>query len=53
VLAVVLSAAALFFAGMSTKLGTPRLRRVLLGFGLVIFVGTVAWIATFPVSISI
>jgi hypothetical protein len=38
---------------MSTKLGTPRLRRVLLGFGLVIFVGTVAWIATFPVSISI
>jgi hypothetical protein len=53
VLAVVLFAAALFFAGMSTKLGTPRLRRVLLGFGLVIFVGTVAWIATFPISISI
>jgi hypothetical protein len=40
-------------AGMSTKLGTQRLRRVLLGFGLVIFVGTVGWIATFPVSISI
>jgi hypothetical protein len=53
VLAVVLFAASLFFAGMSTKLGSPRLRRVLLGFGLVVFVGTVAWIATFPISISI
>jgi hypothetical protein len=38
---------------MSTKLGSPPLRRVLLGFGSVIFVGTVAWIATFPISISI
>jgi Domain of unknown function (DUF4337) len=53
VLAVVLFAAALFFAGMTTKLASPRLRRVLLGFGLVTFVGTVAWIATFPVSVSI
>jgi Domain of unknown function (DUF4337) len=53
VLAVVLFAASLFFAGMSTKLGSPRLRRVLLGFGLVVFVGTVTWIATFPISISI
>jgi hypothetical protein len=53
VLGVVLFAAALFFAGMSARLGTPRLRRILLAFGVVLFVGTVAWIATFPVSISV
>jgi hypothetical protein len=53
VLAVVLFAAALFFAGMSAKLPTPGLRRALLAFGLIVFVGTVAWLATFPVSISV
>jgi hypothetical protein len=53
VLGVVLFAAALFFAGMSTKLRTQRSRTVLLSFGLLAFLGTVAWIATFPVSISI
>jgi hypothetical protein len=53
VLGVVLFAAALFFAGMSAKLRTQRLRRVLLLFGLVVFFGTVAWIATFPISLSV
>ena len=53
VLCVVLFAAVLFFAGISTRLRTPALRRVLLGFGIVVFVGTVAWLATFPVSISV
>jgi hypothetical protein len=53
VLGVVLFAAALFFAGMSARLTTPRLRRVLLLFGLVVFTGTVVWIATFPVSVSV
>lgn len=53
VLGVVLFAAALFFAGISTKLETPRLRRVVLGFGLTVFVATVVWIATFPVSFSV
>ncbi len=53
VLGVVLFAAVLFFAGMSTQLRTPRVRRAMLGFALVVFVGTVAWLATFPVSISI
>lgn len=53
VLAVVLFAAALFFAGMSTKLPTLRLRRVLLAIGLIVFVGTVVWLATFPVSVSV
>ena len=53
VLCVVLFAAVLFFAGMSTKLQTPGLRRALLGFGAVVFLATVAWIATFPVSLSV
>ena len=53
VLGVVLFAAVLFFSGMSTKLGTPRLRRIMLAFGAVVFIGAVAWLATFPVSISI
>lgn len=53
VLCVVLFAAVLFFAGISTKLQAPRLRRLLLGLGVVTFVGTVAWLATFPVNISI
>jgi hypothetical protein len=53
VLGVVLFAAALFFAGMSARLAAPRLRRILLAFAVVLFVGAVAWIATFPVSISV
>jgi hypothetical protein len=53
VLAVVLFAASLFFAGMSAKLRTRRLRVVLLSFGLALFVGTVGWLATFPVSLSV
>jgi hypothetical protein len=53
ILGVVLFTTALFFASISTKLQTPRLRRVLLGFGLVILIGTAAWLATFPVSISV
>ncbi len=53
VLAVVLFAAALFFAGMSTKLPTLRLRRALLAIGVIVFVGTVVWLATFPVTVSV
>jgi len=53
VLAVVLFAAALFFAGMSGKLPTLRVRVALLALGLITFVGTVAWLATFPVSVSV
>jgi hypothetical protein len=53
VLGVVLFAAALFFAGMSARLTSLRLRRTLLAFGVVIFLGTVIWIATFPVSLSV
>ena len=53
VLGVVLFAVALFFAGMSTKLRGPGTRKVLLGVGCVVFVGTAAWIATFPISLSV
>lgn len=53
VLGVVLFAAALFFAGMSAKLRTRRLRVVLLSLGMALFLGTVGWLATFPVSISV
>ena len=53
VLGVVLFAVSLFFAGMSTKLGQPRLRIVTLALGCIVFLGTAVWIATSPVSVSI
>jgi hypothetical protein len=53
VLAVVLFAVALFFAGMSAKLRTPGPRKALLAVGCLVFLGTLAWIATFPISLSV
>ena len=53
VLGVVLFASSLFFAGMSTKLTTPRLRIVMLSIGCTVFVLTAVWIATSPVSLSV
>jgi hypothetical protein len=53
VLGVVLFSVALFFAGMSVKLDVPGLRKAALAVGCLVFLGTVAWIATFPVSIDI
>jgi hypothetical protein len=53
VLGVVLFAVALFFAGMSTKLTAAGLRKAVLGVGCVLFLGTVVWIATFPVNVAI
>jgi hypothetical protein len=53
VLCVVLFSVSLFFAGMSVKLDVPGLRKVMLAIGCLVFVGTVAWIATFPVSLAI
>jgi hypothetical protein len=38
---------------MSTKLTAPGSRKALLGVGWVLFVGTVVWIATFPLSVAI
>jgi hypothetical protein len=53
VLAVVLFAVSLFFAGISTKLQGVGPRKVLVAVGGAVFVGAAAWIATFPVSISL
>jgi hypothetical protein len=52
-LAVVLFASSLFFAGISSKVETVRGRAAILGLGCVLFVGTAIWIATFPVQLTI
>jgi hypothetical protein len=51
-LAVVLFATSIFFAGISTKLGTSGARVALLGIGCVIFVTTLVWVATFPARLT-
>ena len=53
VLGVVLCSSALFFGGISTRIGNPRTRAVLLGFGCLMLLGALAWIATRPVSFSV
>ena len=53
VLGVVLFAAALFFAGMSTKLRSRRLSVAMLAIGAVVFACALVWIATSPVSVSV
>jgi hypothetical protein len=53
VLGVVLFASALFFAGMSTKLTSPRLRVVMLAIGCAVFLFTALWIATSPVTVTV
>ena len=53
VLAVVLFAVALFFAGMSGKMRGVGARRVLVVVGGALFLLTLIWIATFPVVLSV
>jgi hypothetical protein len=53
VLAVVLFASSLFFAGISTKLHSLRQREVLLALGWAIFLGAAIWVATSPISFSV
>jgi hypothetical protein len=53
VLGAVLFASALFFAGMSAKLTSPRLRLTMLLIGCAVFLGTAVWIATSPVTVSV
>jgi hypothetical protein len=52
-LAVVLFATSLFFAGISSKLGTVRARTWVLGLGFIIFLGTLIWIVTLPVQLTV
>jgi hypothetical protein len=49
----VLFASSLFFAGISTRLRSQTTRMVILGLGCALFLGSVIWIATFPVSLSV
>jgi hypothetical protein len=51
VLAVVLLASALFFAGISTKMRMPRQREALLALGWVIFLSTAVWLISSPVQV--
>ena len=53
VLAVVLFAVSLFFAGMSTKIGVLPQQEALLAVGWILFLGTLAWVATSPINISV
>jgi hypothetical protein len=53
VLTVVLYAVVLFFAGMSTKLRSRRLRTITVVAGCLVLVVTLTWIATFPVSVKV
>jgi hypothetical protein len=53
VLAVVLFAVALFFAGMSTKLAAPGLRTAMLVVGWIVFFGAAVWVATSPMSVGV
>ena len=52
VLTVVLFAACLFFAGLSTRLRTLTGEAAVLTLGCVLFVGTVVWVAAFPVTVT-
>lgn len=51
VFAVVLFAACLFFAGLSTRLHTRGGQIAVLTLGCVLFVATAAWVATLPVTV--
>ena len=52
-LAVVLFALSLFFAGISTKLHGPPARAAILGLGCVVFALTLAWVAALPAQVTI
>jgi hypothetical protein len=52
-LAVVLFASSLFFAGISIKLGSVRVRAAVLGLGWVLFLGTAIWILTLPMRLTV
>lgn len=51
-LAVVLFASSLFFAGISVKLHSVQARAALLGLGCVLFLGTLVWALTLPVHLA-
>jgi hypothetical protein len=52
-LAVVLFATALFFAGISTRVSSPVRRELLVGIGGVLFLGAAAWVVSLLVADSL
>ena len=52
-LALVLFASSLFFAGISSKLQTTGARTTVLGVGCLLFLATVIWVATSPVQLTV
>jgi hypothetical protein len=53
VLAVVLFAACLFLAGLSTRLSLVSAQVTVLAVGWILFAGTLIWVATFPITVSV
>jgi hypothetical protein len=53
VLGVVLFSSALFFGGISSRIGNPRTRAVILGIGCLVLLGGLAWIASLPISFAV
>jgi hypothetical protein len=51
-LGVVLFAASLFFAGISTRLRSPAIQVAIIALGGVLFLGALGWMLTFPVSLT-
>jgi hypothetical protein len=52
-LAVVLFACSLFFAGISLRLHGRTASLILVGLGWVVFVGTLVWVGTLPVQMTL
>jgi hypothetical protein len=53
VLGVVLFSSALFFGGISSRIGNPRTRAVILGMGCLVLLGGLTWILTLPISFAV
>lgn len=55
VLGVVLFSSALFFGGISTRIGSgsPTTRAVILGLGCLLLLSALAWISTLPISLAV
>ena len=53
VFAVVLFAACLFFAGISTRMRSEGSQKAILATGCILFIASVIWVATFPVTIDL
>ena len=53
VLGVVLFSSALFFGGISSRIGNPRTRAVILGLGCLVLLVGLTWIISLPISFSV